>query len=273
MGKFYSKEELAELQKEFPELNVQRLYYDVYLEKNLEVPPSLREDFRDFIRKYLEWKERQRQKTEYKSEREKQQRNKMWKWFRRRGQKAKMKKSDIPQEIRLKFGEPAVTDPAAEEEVEIVSEVDPESVKVRYRGEIFPVNKKQLKYGEKNALKPIRLMSDSELMKEYTRLKTFDEGRLFRYRLKRIEKEIERRGIDKYNTKEATTNFSLPSGIAGLLLEDGEKCAWIANATENGKKEKQKEENQTQRSKKSTRRFSVWDVLDGQIIRSGKLVK
>jgi len=195
------------------------------------------------------------------------------KWFRRGGQKAKMKKSDIPQEIRLKFGEPAVTDPAAEEEVEIVSEVDPESVKVRYRGEIFPVNKKQLKYGEKNALKPIRLMSDSELMKEYTRLKTFDEGRLFRYRLKRIEKEIERRGIDKYNTKEATTNFSLPSGIAGLLLEDGEKCAWIANATENGKKEKQKEENQTQRSKKSTRRFSVWDVLDGQIIRSGKLVK
>lgn len=114
------------------------------------------------------------------------------------GQYAKIRLIDIPAEVREKYGEQFVNDPNTEADVQIVSEVSPDVVVVRYRDKQFPVNKKTLKYAEYNPWKErYKKMSDEELMNEYRKSLSLISPDVLdtelEERIKDIEEEINKR--------------------------------------------------------------------------------
>jgi len=59
-------------------------------------------------------------------------------------QKARIRKVNVPVEVRQEYGEQNITNPEETAEVDIVSELDPKTVRVRYKGKEFPISKEHL---------------------------------------------------------------------------------------------------------------------------------
>jgi len=63
------------------------------------------------------------------------------------GEKVTMRKVDIPSSTREPVGEGAITDPTAEEPLNVVREVDENTTEVNFRGKPIVVDKKLLRSG------------------------------------------------------------------------------------------------------------------------------
>ena len=59
-------------------------------------------------------------------------------------QRARIRRVNVPVEVRQEYGEQNIANPDETAEVDIVSELDPKTVRVRYKGKEFPISKEHL---------------------------------------------------------------------------------------------------------------------------------